>query len=102
MDLKIEPKAAEDILAIYDYYEGISEGLGDKFYSEFRAKLFLIRMFPKMYSVRRKLYNLRGAVVKNFPYIALYHVGKDAVHIIAVFSCYQSPAHHKKEIRKRK
>lgn len=35
MEIKIEPKAADDILAIYDYYESISAGLGDRFYKEF-------------------------------------------------------------------
>lgn len=96
----IDPRAEQDILSIYDYYENIQDSLGERFYSEFMDILHLLEFYPEMYSLRSN-YKCRVGVMRTFPYLLFYFISEDKVIITAVFSSYQSPKLLKSEVKRR-
>lgn len=101
INVLIHPKAEQDIINVYDYYEDVQVGLGDRFYSEFTDIFHLLEIYPEIYSFRQ-FYKARVGIMRSFPYLIFYTMYKDSVYILGVFSSYQSPKEHSKQLKSRK
>jgi mRNA-degrading endonuclease RelE of RelBE toxin-antitoxin system len=85
------PKAEKELLKSIEWYEEISEGLGDDFLNETIDIIENLEKFPLMYAIKKK--NFREAVLKKFPYVIVYTITQKVkeVHILSIFQTSQQP-----------
>src|SRR5947209_2651229 len=75
----------------YDYYEDISEGLGERFLQELEARYEAIRQHPEYYSFIDDRKILRDVTLKRFPFVIIFRILDDKVYVLSVFNTYQLP-----------
>lgn len=78
----IEPPAELDLEEGWDFYEGRRPGLGDEFLLCVEAALGQISREPLLH--RKAWKDVRKAVVHRFPYLILYFLDSEVIHVIAV------------------
>lgn len=88
--IKIFPRAKDEIIEIADYYESIKEGLGKRFYKEFRKNAETLKHIP-FFFVRYNI--IRILPIKKFPYTIHFSVDEieKIVSILAITSDSQDP-----------
>jgi plasmid stabilization system protein ParE len=94
----LHPKADEDYITAYIWYEKQQEGLGEKFITAIRKKLEAIVSHPEIYSSKDKE-DYREVLVNNFPYVIVYKVYKQKKEIF-ISSIHHTKKHPKKKYRK--
>ena len=72
--------ASEQLSESYKYYDKVSFDAGDDFLVEVRKYFKLIIESPYLFPVYK--YNLRKAVLRNFPFIIFYKINKPKSEII--------------------
>ena len=89
--VKYAPEALQEIKQAVDYYNKLSDGLGDRFKQNLLAAVKAAKLNPTYNSFRYD--DVRFAVVKRFPYAAHYTINKDnnIVKIQAVLTFSQNP-----------
>ncbi len=89
--IKYAPEALQEIQHGVDYYNILSDGLGNRFKQNLLAAIKAAKLNPSYNSVRYN--NVRFAVVKKFPYAAHYTIDEDShiVKIQAVLAFSQNP-----------
>lgn len=50
------PTAEQDIIEAHEWYEEKSRGLGERFQSELRERINIIKQYPDRFPVRNKFY----------------------------------------------
>ena len=90
--LRFTPESLQDIIDAGDYYEYYSKGLGQKFKSEIRRKLILIKKSPFLHALR--YHDVRIALTEIFPYSIHFSIYENiqTVQIYAVLNQYRKPA----------
>ena len=83
--------AAEDALEAYQYYQGLQEGLGDRFLSEVLERYNDISKHPQYYGFINEQHIIRDVMLKSFPYLVVYEIKDDSVIIYSVHCTYKDP-----------
>lgn len=86
----LHDEAEKDLLEGIEYYEGKSEGLGEKFYQKYIDTLNLIVSFPNVFPIVHR--HFRKAKIKGFLYCIMYRFYKNALIVVAVFHDKRNPA----------
>ena len=89
--VKYSSEALQEIKQAVDYYNKLSDGLGDSFKQNLLAAVKAAKLNPTYNSFRYD--DVRFTVVKKFPYAAHYTIDQD-IHIVkiqAVLSFSQNP-----------
>ncbi|CAN5444757.1 hypothetical protein BH10BAC2_BH10BAC2_36580 [soil metagenome] len=79
--VRYSPESLQEIKRIVDYYNTISNGLGERFKKNFIAEIAATKKAPFTRSFRYD--EVRFAVVKKFPYAAHYTID-ESNHIIKI------------------
>jgi len=91
---KVTSDAETDLSLAMNWYEVQRKGLGSEFVLSFDAARNIIQRSPNSYIYRYK--NIRGVLLKRFPYLALYEIVDDTIIVVAVFHTSRNPKHWKK------
>lgn len=91
MRLKIivQPEAEAEAQDSFSWYESEKQGLGEEFFSQFRATLEAISHNPEQYPPIKR--DIRRALLVRFPFAVFYVVQGDAVKVLAVFHSSRNP-----------
>jgi|SRR5665213_1154369 len=89
--VKYVPEALEEIKQAVDYYNKLSDGLGNRFKQNILEAIKTTKLNPTYNSFRYD--DVRFAVVKKFPYAVHYTIDQDnhTVKIQAVLAFSQNP-----------
>ena len=87
--ISLSTEAEEDILYAYLWYEQQRHGLGDEFNSALEDSFSSIALTPDAFGFRKK--NVRGCLVKRFPYLILFFIEGRYVRIVSVFHTHRKP-----------
>ncbi len=90
--LRYHPRVPDDISAGIDWYEEQSLGLGERFRSAVDARFDDILGAPEMFPRAFDDLDHRFARIPKFPYLVLYRVRGDVVHVLGVFHSASDPA----------
>ena len=71
--IRLHPKADEDFIKAYAWYEERREGLGEKFIAAVRQKLKAITDNPEAFGSRNDI-SYREVSLHTFPYIVVYKI----------------------------
>ena|SRR5258708_16199438 len=84
MAFKVEITEAtkQDINEAVSYYTGKSEGLGEKFYKQFKEAIKKIQTNPLYYSYYKKPF--RRILLKDFPYLVIYKIYDNIIVVTGV------------------
>ncbi|OSZ78846.1 hypothetical protein CAP35_11525 [Chitinophagaceae bacterium IBVUCB1] len=84
------PKAEEEYINAYLWYEEQQQGLGEKFAKAVRGKLDKITSNPKLYYIRKGVF--REAVLDNFPFIIVFIIEESNIIIASIFHTKRNPS----------
>jgi hypothetical protein len=79
-----------DLAAATDYYDQISDRLGSRFRERVRQSLLTIGNHPELFGYATE--RLRGAMVRNFPYVILYRFDGQTIFFAGLFHAASDPA----------
>lgn len=84
-------QAKEDIRKAAEWYNERQIGLGKRFISEVRNKVYYVRQNPKISGVRFN--NVRTAILSDFPFMIHYTIDENikAILIVAVLHTSRDP-----------
>jgi len=87
----ITPAAIDDIDEAVNYYNAKVADLGFKFADDVEDNLAAIAEHPNAFTERYN--NVRGKLLKRFPYLILYNVNHviQNIEVIRLFNTYQNP-----------
>jgi len=90
------PKAYQELLDAWEWYERIKEGLGDRFRSEIQVSIDYILKNPYYFELKSREY--REASTKIFPYLIVYKIEEEnnRILIVSVFHSSRNPSFKKK------
>ena len=80
--LRFHPGVAVDVMDIRDYYESEQTGLGERFVNSLDRTYDTIIERPAQFG--RIWQNWRAALVKKFPYVAVFRIDRKSVYILSV------------------
>jgi plasmid stabilization system protein ParE len=85
------PKAQNDLIEIYDWYEKKLPGLGERFINVLDKRILILTRTPHIFPIRYK--EIRCTLVPDFPYLIHYDVSlsKQMVTIYRVFHTSRKP-----------
>ncbi len=90
-DLIIKEEALADTIAAYLYYEGITNGLGNKFLTSLQSTYDKLAKTPESYSYTDNRKILRDAKLKGFPYLVIYSVSENSVIVYVIHNSHEEP-----------
>lgn len=90
----IRPLAKQDIQEIIDYYDQINPKLSDTFLADLENRFNQVIENPEGY--QKRLNNIRGVFLKNFPIGVYYKIYDKKVVIISVLHTSRNPEIWKK------
>jgi hypothetical protein len=90
--LIIREEAVEEVKQAYLYYEGVQEGLGERFLSELQKRYSEISVHPQFYGFIDNKKSIRDIRLRYFPYQVIYEIMEDTVVVFSVFNSYQDPS----------
>lgn len=82
-------EAEEELTDAVDWYEARSQGLGADLLRCVDACVERIIRQPESYPVVHR--GIRMAIVRRFPYLILYRVSEEVIHVLAVFHGKRDP-----------
>lgn len=82
-----------------EYYEGESEGLGERFKNEVRSSIDMILQFPELYPIF--VDDIRKCVTHTFPYTIFYTYKNETIYIYAIANHYRDPSIYAKRFTKK-
>jgi len=82
-------KVGRDLAGGFGYYEGQSEGLGEKFLAAVDSAFNALEQYPEMFS--RVHGEVRRAVVSKFPYAVFFRVEPKRVVVLTVLHTARDP-----------
>lgn len=89
MNIKLHPKAEDDLKEALDYYVSINEALKRKFIDDLDVTFSKIGQFPKLYS--HETPTTQKVLLYKFPYIIIYEHYQNDIMIIAIFHTKRNP-----------
>lgn len=89
--LIIKPPAEMDVIEAVEWYEGQSQGLGEKFLLAYEEVESWLNRNPYMFA--KILFQLRKALLQKFPYAVFYQIDENEkiVRVIAVLHSGRNP-----------
>ena len=87
MTLHIHPQAYAEAVDAADRYESELVGLGDRFTDTVIASLRQIEQFPRRFAKLESFQvdaEIRRVLLSKFPYLVIYEVFPDMVHVLAI------------------
>ena len=89
--LQLTPKAKNEFLEAYDWYEKQKHGLGDTFKKDVYYFISIILENPKHYPTKDK--QLREIVLKKFPFVIIYRIDEhtNTIYIASIFHTKRNP-----------
>lgn len=98
MTIEILPRAREDLIAGFHFYEQQERGLG----TYFRDCLFNdVESLRTTAGVHREVLGYHRCVSKKFPFAIYYAVSGELVQVHAVFDCRRNPESLERTLRSR-
>ncbi len=94
----LHPKAYQDIIEAYEWYENQQQGLGDKFAKAVEKKILSITFSPLANSIKSNM-DFREVLINTFPFIIVYKVNEIEKSIF-ISSIHHSSKHPKRKFRK--
>lgn len=82
-EVELGKKAQRDLLYAYLWYEKRKIGLGEKFIQEVEAGVEYLKQNPEAFPEKKK--GFREFNLKAFPYLMIYILKDNKVHILAIF-----------------
>ena len=89
MDIKLHPKAKEDLQEALNHYFKINLNLEKKFIYYLDLTFNKILDFPNLYQYETK--TSQKVLMDKFPYIVIYEQYKDIIMILAIFHTSRNP-----------
>jgi plasmid stabilization system protein ParE len=89
MNYSFHSLAEKELEEIENYYDNISQELGDRFRAEFELSLSRILTFPKLWHPLAK--TVRRRRLNSFPYGIIYRVKPDEIRILTVMHLHRRP-----------
>ncbi len=87
--LLILKRATDDATEIYDYYESVSEGLGERFLGVLDSCIAQLQLTPFIF---QKIFDeKRQAVIDVFQVVIVYEVKEQTIYIYSVFHTSRNP-----------
>ena len=93
MRLRVAAEAAAELRAAKQWYEQRQRGLGAEFVSVIRAVMERVRSTPAAFPLLPGSTDVRRAVVERFPYVVVFLVREDGIHVLAVAHQHRHPAY---------
>jgi plasmid stabilization system protein ParE len=87
------PEAVAEAEAARKWYEARSDTAGEKFAIELRVALERARSAPERWP--KYLHGTRRYLLHRFPYLVVYDLGLDAVHVFAIAHGLRRPGYWK-------
>lgn len=97
--LVFHPRVEEDLDAIVALYAPLDPGLPGRFRVRLLEQVERIELFPESGAILFESY--RRALLKRFPYMAVYVVGDERLELLAVLDVRRDPAWIEATIAKR-
>ena len=94
----MQPEAADEANAAFNWYENQQPGLGGEFYRELTRGFEFILENPLVSRVAYR--GLRKRKLNRFPYLVVYQVADDEVSVVSVFHGSRNPAVWKRRAAK--
>jgi plasmid stabilization system protein ParE len=94
----IQPEAADEANAAFNWYENQQPGLGGEFYRELTRGFEFILENPLLSHVAYR--GLRQRKLNRFPYLVVYQVTNEEVSVVSVFHGSRNPAVWKRRAAK--
>jgi plasmid stabilization system protein ParE len=91
MTYSFHPHAEKELEDVENYYDGISEDLGDRFRAEIESALSRIIKLPNAWQPLTKTVRRRRLI--DFPYGIVYRVKTDEIRILAVMHLHREPGY---------
>lgn len=91
MSYSFHPHAEKELEDVENYYDGISEDLGDRFRAQIESALSRIIQFPNAWQPLTKTVRRRRLI--DFPYGIVYRVKTDEIRILAVMHLHREPGY---------
>lgn len=89
MNFEFHPQAQQELEDAVNYYDGISEALGDQFILEIQKTWERIENFPEAWPQLSK--NTHKCRVLTFPYGVIYQLKETEIFIIAIMHLQRQP-----------
>lgn len=90
LEVKLHPKAEEDLAEALDYYASIDQPLKNKFIDDLDFTFGKIQKFSKLYP--HETPTTQKILLKKFPYIVLYECYENFIMILAIFHTKRNPS----------
>ena len=90
--LRYHPSVTDDIAAAIDWYDARSIGLGERFRSAADARFDNIQGAPLIFPRAFDDLDYRFARIPKFPYLILFRIRGEFVHVLGVFHSASDPA----------
>ena len=94
----IQPEAADEANAAFNWYENQQPGLGGEFYRELTRGFEFIVENPLLSRIVYR--GLRKRKLNRFPYLVVYQVTDEEVSVVSVFHGSRNPAVWKRRAAK--
>jgi hypothetical protein len=88
--LVFHPGVEEDLEAVVAHYASLDPALPGRFRARLMEQIERIELFPESGAILFESY--RRALLKRFPYMAVYLVGDDRLELLAVVDIRRDPA----------
>ena len=89
MDIRLHPKAEDDLQEALNHYQKIDKNLSDKFLFYIDNTFNKILNFPNIYPYETK--TSQKVLMEKFPYIVIYEQYKNIIMILAIFHTSRNP-----------
>jgi hypothetical protein len=89
--LLISETAFQEIDNAYDYYEKQSTGLGNRFLKSLDEAYEKLSIGPQHYGYINSRKDIRGMKIENFPFVIIFKIIENKVHVIRVFNTNRNP-----------
>lgn len=98
MKIRFLSPAINELKESIEYYESKEEGLGDRFYIEFRNTIERIKNYPEAWPKFSQ--HTRRCRTKIFPYGVIYQLRDDEILILAVCHLRREPGYWTERLQK--
>jgi plasmid stabilization system protein ParE len=89
MNYSFHPHAEKELEELENHYDGIREGLGDRFRDEIQTTVSRILKFPNGWQPLSRF--VRRCRLNSFPYGIVYRVKPTQIRLLAVMHLHRKP-----------
>lgn len=90
--LVLRPAAVADVAEAHAHYQGLADGLGDRFVAAVDVLFVRLTEFPRSAPLVAGYRDVRRAVVRGFPYVFFYRHEPGRIEVLRVLHAARSDA----------